>query len=167
MEIGTMSVITRRLSLVELSQSILEMAKTGVYRESVFEALRPVATKKQISLAIAHAKQFGLHSVADLRDTELGTYYQLDLVKYQSLQQAIHTTIPLDQDDDLVKRVMDARLTIKIMLTISGGLAIALMGFTGFCIFTDRPQAGLEAFISAISATGIWALQKAFARKTI
>ena len=69
--------ISRRASVPELSRQVLEMATTGVYRESIFEALQPLATKKSIRLAIAHAKQFGMYSVAELRDDVLGTYYQI------------------------------------------------------------------------------------------
>jgi hypothetical protein len=48
---------------LDLTRRILEMATTGVYRGSIFEALAPIATQRQIRQAIAHAKQFGLHSV--------------------------------------------------------------------------------------------------------
>jgi hypothetical protein len=89
-----MSPLAPRLSETELSQRILEMAKTGVYRESIFEAFRSLATKRQIRQAIAHAKQFGLYSVRDLRDEELGTYYQVDLAKYDSFQAALKAAVP-------------------------------------------------------------------------
>ena len=48
------------------------MARTGVYRQSVFEAFRSMATQRQIRDAIAQAKQFGLYTVSSLRDAELG-----------------------------------------------------------------------------------------------
>ena len=48
-----MSQLAPRLSETELSQRILAMAKTGVYRESIFEAFRSLATKRQIRQAIA------------------------------------------------------------------------------------------------------------------
>jgi hypothetical protein len=160
-----MSVITKRLSVPELSQQILEMAKTGVYRESVLEALQPMATKKQIRVAIAHAKRFGLHSVANLRDPELGTYYQLDLAKYQSLQHAIYSPAHFGKDADLLQRVMDATQTVQQMLAIAGSLAILLSLAGVTCLFTGQGQLGLGLLSSAASAFGIWALQHTFARK--
>jgi hypothetical protein len=160
-----MSTIARRPSLVELSQRILDMAKTGVYRESVFEALRPVATKKQIREAIAHAKKFGLHSVASLRDEELGTYYEVDLVKLRSLEHTIPTSVPVRQSTELTKLTADAIVTIRLMLTAAKGAAIALT-IIGFAyLLTGKQQASFGLFSSAASAAGLWMLQKAFAKK--
>ncbi|NET32239.1 MAG: hypothetical protein F6K19_09570 [Cyanothece sp. SIO1E1] len=162
-----MSVIARRLSGPELTQRVLEMSKTGVYRESVFEALRPVATKKQIGAAIAHAKRFGLHSVASLRDAELGTYYELDLVKYRSSQSAISTTALFDGEDDLVKQMMHATLTIKMMLAIASSLTIGLTAMGAICLATGRSQTGLGIWLGAASAAGIWALQRTLAKQVL
>ncbi len=155
-----MSVITRRLSVPELSQQILTMATLGVYRESVFEALRPMATKKQISAAIAHAKRFGLHSVASLRDDELGTYYEVDLVKYQSLEHAIATPAHFGDDADLVARVMAANSAVQRMLTVAQGLAI-LLGVVGvLCVFEHQNQLGMGFLSGAMSVAGLWAVQR-------
>jgi hypothetical protein len=162
-----MSVITRRLSVSELSQQILEMAKTGIYRESVFEALQPLATKRQIRAAIAHAKRFGLHSVANLRDAELGTYYQLDLVKHRSLQHAIHSTAHLSSDIDLMERMTAANQTIEHMLKVAKGLAVVLLAIAALCWLMGQGQISLGLMISALSAMGIWTMQKAFAKKII
>ncbi|MBD2056343.1 hypothetical protein H6F88_09975 [Oculatella sp. FACHB-28] len=160
-----MSTIARRPSVVELSQRILDMAKTGVYRESVFEALKPVATKKQIREAIAHAKKFGLHSVASLRDEELGTYYEVDLVKLRSIEHTISTPVPSSQSTDLTKQTTDAIVTIRLMLTAAKGAAIALT-IIGFAyLLTGKQQASFGLFSSAASAAGLWILQKAFAKK--
>ncbi|MBD1866220.1 hypothetical protein H6F95_02650 [Cyanobacteria bacterium FACHB-471] len=160
-----MSTIARRPSVVELSQRILDMANTGVYRESVFEALKPVATKKQIREAIAHAKKFGLHSVASLRDEELGTYYEVDLVKLRSLEHTIPTSVPASQSTDLTKQTTDAIVTIRLMLTAAKGAAIALT-IIGFAyLLTGKQQASFGLFSSAASAAGLWMLQKAFAKK--
>jgi hypothetical protein len=164
-----MSTITRRSSVVELSQRILDMAKTGVYRESVFEALKPVATKKQIREAIAHAKKFGLHSVASLRDEELGTYYEVDLVKLRSLEHTIPTSVPSSQSTDLTKQTTkqatEAIVTIRLMLTAAKGAAIVLT-IIGFAyLLTGNQQASFGLFSSAASAAGLWMLQKAFAKK--
>jgi hypothetical protein len=155
-----MSVITRRLTVPELSQQILTMATSGVYRESVFEALRPMATKKQISAAIAHAKRFGLHSVASLRDDELGTYYQVDLVKYQSLEQTIATSTHFGDDADLLERVVSANSAMQRMLTIAKGLATVLGVIGIICLLENRNQLGIGLLSGAISAAGVWALQR-------
>lgn len=162
-----MSVITRRLSVPELSQQILTMAKAGVYRESVFEALRPMATKKQISAAIAHAKRFGLHSVASLRDDELGTYYQVDLVKYQSLEHAIATPAHLGDDAELLERVMSANTAMQRMLVVAQGIA-ALLGIIGaLCLLSDRHQLGIGLLSGAFSVAGVWAMQRSLSQKNL
>lgn len=160
-----MNGITRRLSVPELSQQILEMAKTGVYRESVFEALQPMATKTQIRKAIAHAKRFGLHSVATLRDAELGTYYQTDWTKYQASQALLHSPAHFGEDAELVDRVTQATQAVDRMLTVArrlaGGLAIA--GLT--CWFIGQPQIGTGLVWGSISVAGLWALQRTFLKK--
>lgn len=163
---GIMSEISRRLTVSELSQRIVEMAKTGVYRESIFETFQPVATKQQIRHAIRHAKQFGLHSIATMRDTELGTYYQLDQVKFDSLKSSFHASLPLSHED-VVQRMTEALITIRLMLTIAGTSAIALLGIGLFCWVTGRPNMGLGLVIGAISTIGIWGLQRAIANKLI
>ena len=160
-----MSSLTRRLSVTELSQRILEMAKTGVYRESVFEAFRPTATKKQIRSAIAHAKQFGLHSVPNLRDSELGTFYQVDLVRYQSFQAAIQASITFDQGEDLAKRIMEAAQTIRIMLMVSGGLTILLTLLGAVCLAAGKSQFSSGAWLGAVCVALVWFMQKNLAKK--
>ncbi|MBD2462059.1 hypothetical protein H6G89_13475 [Oscillatoria sp. FACHB-1407] len=162
-----MSVISKRSSVSELSQQILEMAKAGVYRESVFEALRPTATKKQIGLAIAHAKQFGLHSVATLRDPELGTYYEVDLAKYQSLQHALHSTVVPNDTNDLVTKVVDATVVVRLMLATVRGLAIGSLLLGIACLIAGQQHIGFGLLTSAASASLIWAIQKTVAHKMI
>ncbi|MGI0485257.1 hypothetical protein ACN4EK_07455 [Pantanalinema rosaneae CENA516] len=154
-----MDVITRRLSVTELSQRIIEMAKTGVYRESVFEAFQPLATKKQIREAIAHAKRFGLHSVANLRDAELGTYYQVDWIKYESLQDRLHSPVHLGNDTDLIQRVTDATTAVQRMLAIAKGLTIAL-GLTSILGFLGgQEHVGFGLLSATIGATVVWQWQ--------
>ena len=121
-----MKLITRPFSVAELSQKILEMATTGVYRESVFEALQPIATKKQVRAAIAHAKQLGLTSVASLRDPELGTYYQLDPIKFEALLPEPQHGVKGDAEE-LALRLTQATRTTQHMLTLAKGLGIALL----------------------------------------
>ena len=154
------------LSEAELCDRILEMAKTGVYRESIFEALATLATKKQIRLAIAHAKKFGLHSVSDLRDDELGTYYQLDFSKYQSLRALIHTAIQIDNDATLLKMAIASTQTIQMMLAIAKGLAISLFTLGTILIFVNQGQANPSLFASAAGATLVWIMQARLAQNT-
>ncbi|MDX2243910.1 MAG: hypothetical protein NW224_24805 [Leptolyngbyaceae cyanobacterium bins.302] len=161
-----MSEIARRLSVSELSQRILEMAKTGVYRESIFETFQPVATKQQISHAIRHAKQFGLHSIATMRDPELGTYYQLDQVKFASLQATFQAALPLSKED-VFQRMTEAVVTIRLMLAVAGSGAIALLGFGLFCLLTGHPGSGWGVVSGAISAIGIWGMQRSLAKKLL
>ncbi|MDX2215550.1 MAG: hypothetical protein SFY66_19960 [Oculatellaceae cyanobacterium bins.114] len=162
-----MNAISKRSSITELSQQILDMAKSGVYRESVFEALRPTATKKQIGLAIAHAKQFGLHSVAHLRDTDLGTYYEVDLAKYQSLQHALQTAVVPSDTQDLVAKVVDATVVVRLMLATVRGLAIASLFLGLACLVSGQRQIGFGLLTSATSAGIIWVIQKMVAHRMI
>ncbi|HEY9647722.1 MAG TPA: hypothetical protein V6C88_15205 [Chroococcidiopsis sp.] len=152
--------ISRRLSVPELTQQILDMGQTGVYRESVFEALRPLATKKQITQAIAHAKRFGLHSVATLRDAELGTYYQVDRVKYQASQHLIHSPSHFGQDADLSQRVVESTETVRRMLAVVKVLAIALTVVGMVCLGAGQAQLSYGLLSGALSAALVWLLQR-------
>ncbi|MEB3357849.1 MAG: hypothetical protein VKK04_14055 [Synechococcales bacterium] len=127
-----MTLLTQRPSVSELSQRILDMAKTGVYRESVFEAFAPIATKKQIRLAIAHAKKFGLYSVASLRDDQLGTYYQLDGATYQARQHAIHQVANPETIETMTTD--RARQILAITLAAAWGVAsvFLVLGILGW-----------------------------------
>ncbi|MEO1522220.1 MAG: hypothetical protein AAFU78_15775 [Cyanobacteria bacterium J06633_2] len=154
-----MTVQSRTATVPELSQRILDMAQTGVYRESIFEALQPLATKKSIRLAIARAKKFGLHSVASLRDETLGTYYQLDTNKYSSLRHVVDTPMPHD-DEGLMEQAIAAKLASKRMLLIAKGIAFALFTSGLGCWVIGQRDACAGLMIGAASAAGTWALQK-------
>ena len=156
--------LTTRLSMNELTESILEMAQTGVYRESLFEVFRPVATKKQIKSAIALAKQFGLHSDASLRDADLGTYYQADSRMLPSFQAAIADSLMLSAGDDMAQKMMIATRTVKLMLLISGGGAIALLLIGGGYVLTGKGETAAALWTSALCAGGIWLWQKNIAK---
>ena len=155
-----MSAIIRRLSVPELTQQILEMAKTGVYRESLFETLRPLATQRQIRTAIAHAKRFGLHSIANLRDSKLGTYYQVDLVKYEAQRHLLHSPAHFGEDADLLQRVTVAQQAIAQMLIVVKSLTIVL-GLASFaCAILGQGQISLSLLSGMIGAAIVWALQR-------
>jgi hypothetical protein len=155
-----MSAIVRRLSVPELSQQILEMAKTGVYRQSIFEALRPLATQQQIRKAIAHAKRFGLHSIANLRDAELGTYYQVDLTQYQTQRHLLHSPAHFGEDADLLQRVTVSQQTIAQILGVARGLAIGLGVASLACGSLGWGQVSLSLLSGAIGVAFVWGLQR-------
>ncbi|MGJ3250026.1 MAG: hypothetical protein ACFE0J_02675 [Elainellaceae cyanobacterium] len=161
-----MSLISKRLSVSELSDRILDMAKTGVYRQSVLEALAPLATQKEIRLAIAYAKKFGLHSVSSLRDTELGTYYQLDVAKYESLRHALHCSIELN-DEHLFKSAVDLTQTIRTMLVSAKALAISLLTIGILSTFINHGQVNLSIFAGAIGVAGVWLIQRILAQRVL
>lgn len=161
-----MNGITRRLSVTELTQRILEMAKTGVYRESLFATFQTLATKQQVRQAIRHAKQFGLHSVAQMRDVELGTYYQLDLVKYEVSKSALQIALPLSEAD-VLQRLTEAVVTLRLMLIVAGGGAIALLGAGLFCLLTGESGLGWGLVTGSGSALTIWLMQKSLAQKLL
>lgn len=161
-----MSLVSKRLSVSELSDRILDMAKTGVYRQSVLEALAPLATQKEIRLAIAYAKKFGLHSVSSLRDAELGTYYQLDVAKYESLRHALHSSIELD-DENLFKSAVDLTQTIQTMLVSAKALAMSLFTIGIVSIFINHGQANLSIFAGAIGVAVMWLIQRILAQRVL
>jgi hypothetical protein len=158
--VNRMTNLTRRLSVPELSEQVLQMAMTGVYRESVFEALQPLATKQQIRRSIAHAKRFGLHSVASLRDAELGTYYQLDETKYQALKHKLHAPESFGEDAELVQRVTHATQIVQRMLMAATVLAGVLGLLSAIGGITGHWQASIALFSSAIGVVGLWGLQR-------
>ena len=152
--------LTIQLSTNELTGRILEMAQTGVYRESLFEAFHSMATKKQVKASIMLAKQFGLRSDPSLRDAELGTYYQVDPTKVESFQLAIQNSITLQPGDDLAQRVVLATRTVKLMLMVSGSSAIALLFIGSTYILSGKAEAAAAWWTSALCAGGIWLWQK-------
>ncbi len=155
-----------QLSDLELTQRILDMATTGVYRKSILEALQPVATQRQIRHAIANAKQFGLRSDRTLRDNELGTYYQVDLRYYSSFQAVVNAAVPLDSKD-IARQILLATQVLRRMLVVAGGSAIALFMVGGVCLVTGHLHSGRLAWLSAISIGGVWAVQKALTRSLV
>jgi hypothetical protein len=152
-----------QLSMNELTGRILEMAQTGVYRESLFEAFRSVATKRQVREAITLAKQFGLRSDASLRDLELGTYYHVAPDKVNSFQSALQT-VTLSAGDDLAARVQLATRTVKLMLLVSGASAIALLLLGSSYVLAGKAEAAAAWWTSALCAGGIWLWQKKVAK---
>ncbi|MEL6158694.1 MAG: hypothetical protein AAFQ40_10580 [Cyanobacteria bacterium J06623_5] len=156
--------ITTQLSMNELTGRILEMAQAGVYRESLFEAFKPVATKKQIKAAIALAKQFGLQTDPALRDAELGTYYQADIKRVTAFQTAIQNSVRLSAGDDMAQKMLTATRTIKMMLVVSGGGAIALLLLGGSYLLAGKSEAAAMWWTSALCGGGIWLWQKNIAK---
>lgn len=136
------------------------MATTGVYRESIFEALQPLASKKQIREAIAHAKRFGLCSVASLRDPDLGTYYQLDRAKYESLQHLLHSPVYLGKDTELTQRLTNANQTIQHILIAASSFSVLLAMFGVFCWISGWHQFGGGLLGAALGTFTLWQVQR-------
>lgn len=152
-----------KLSVHEITGRILEMAQTGVYRESIFETFQAMATKRQIRSAIAQAKLFGLHSVASLRDGELGTYYQADASHYQLFQAALKSSL-LTHDDTLAQQLIDRSKAVKGMLVVAGGSALGLFGVGSLCLLHGQSHTGSTLWLGAALSGGIWAIQRAIAK---
>lgn len=152
--------ITRRATVPELSRQVLEMATTGVYRESIFEALQPIATKKNIRLAIAHAKQFGLHSVSDLRDEVLGTYYQVDLAQYQVSRDAMKSPLMPDDPAQAIQLATTMLSTLQwvVRLSLFTAVLLASLGLTCGLLGYGQFRGGL--WVGAILVIAIWHLQR-------
>ncbi|WP_008317424.1 hypothetical protein [Leptolyngbya sp. PCC 6406] len=151
---------------LDLTRRILEMATTGVYRESLFEALAPIATQRQIRSAIAQAKQFGLQSVRHLRDAELGTYYQVERHKYDSFQTAVAAAVPLT-GDDLAAQILLTTRALRGMLAVAGGSAIALLILGGLCLLSGHLHSGRLAWVGAASIGGLWLIQRYLVRSLV
>ncbi|WOD41476.1 hypothetical protein [Nodosilinea sp. E11] len=156
-----------RLSPLELTDRVLSMATTGVYRQSVFEALGPVATQRQIRDAIAQAKQFGLYTVSALRDEELGTYYQVDSASYESFQAASKTLATQTTPDNLAEQVVATHQALRAMLTTvaSSTLGLGLLG--GWCLLDGHTQLGRGLWLGAIVAGGLWGVQRWIVRRAL
>ena len=154
-------------SPADLSQRILEMAATGVYRESIFEAFKPLATKKQISSAIALAKQFGLRTDASLRDPELGTYYHADPEQVQQYQALATTPMTLSEDEDIAARMTVAVQTLQAMVTIAGTVTVVLIVIGSLCVLSGRLINGAVVYCSAFWTGIIWLVQRQLVRKAL
>ncbi len=156
------------LSLTDLTQRILEMSETGIYRESIFEVFHSLATKKDVRRAIAYAKTLGLYSVASLRDETLGTYYELDPEIYRQRKRAVgdialweaeierkaalkkQSAAQAEGDTDTVQEMLaTARGAAGLMLMLS--LSFGLAGFQYIC--------GIGLCI-ALGAAAAWQLQR-------
>ncbi len=160
----TNKLMSAQLSMNELTGRILDMAQTGVYRESLFEAFRSIATKRQVRESITLAKQLGLRSDPSLRDSELGTYYQVDPDKVQSFQLAIQNSVTLQPGDDLAQQIQIAMRTVKLMLMVSGASAIALLLIGASYVLAGKAEAAAAWWTSALCAGGIWLWQKSVAK---
>ncbi|PSN18786.1 hypothetical protein C7271_10715 [filamentous cyanobacterium CCP5] len=153
------------LSETELTQRILEMAQTGVYRESILTTFAPHASKRRIRSAIAQAKQFGLYSIASLRDQELGTYYQAEPRRVELFKSAIATAPSADAN--LAERLVHSTQAIQTMLAIAGGGAIGLFGLGSLCLLEGSPYTGSVLWLMGAIAAAIWMTQKHLARRLL
>ncbi len=162
-----MTLETQPLSVTELTGRILDMARTGVYRQLVFEAFRPMATQRQIRDAIAQAKQFGLYTVASLRDEELGTYYQVDPVRYESFVEASKTGFTATSSTDLAEYMVQTNQTIRTMLTVVSSCTVGLALTGGWCLLSGQLQTGRLLWLGALVAGGLWGMQRAIARRVL
>ncbi|MEM9218180.1 MAG: hypothetical protein AAGD25_28045 [Cyanobacteria bacterium P01_F01_bin.150] len=155
-----MSLISRRASVIELSSRVMEMATTGVYRESIFEALHPLATKKTIRLAIANAKQFGMYSIADLRDDVLGTYYQIDISQYQASKNALQSPLVPEDPAQAIQLAADVISTTRWMVRLTLFTSIFLVSMGIVCSWLEYGQLRSGLFVSAGIVWSIWHLQR-------
>jgi hypothetical protein len=143
------------------------MAKTGVYRQSVFEALGPVATRRQIRDAIAQAKQFGLYTVAALRDDDLGTYYQVETASYESFQAAAKTLEAAPQSGDLADQLVNTHRALRAMLTTVAASTLGLGTLGAWCLLDGHTQLGRGLWLGATVAGGLWGAQRWLARRAL
>lgn len=155
------------VSPLELTDRVLAMAKTGVYRQSVFEALGPIATRRQIRDAIAQAKQFGLYTVSALRDNDLGTYYQVEVASYESFQSAAKTVADKQPSADLATQVIATHQALRGMLTTVASSTLVLGILGGWCLLDGHTQLGRGLWLGAVVAGGLWGLQRRIARRVL
>jgi|694.fasta_scaffold02323_8 hypothetical protein len=150
-----------------LIDQILTMAQTGVYRQSLFEALAPLASQRQIRSAIAAARQFGLYSVPTLRDRDLGTYYQVTAADYTAFQAAAKTLTALPPGTDLAAQVVTSQQALRGMLTTVAGCALGLGGLGGWCLLEGQAQTGGWLGLGSLLAAGLWLVQRAIAKRAL
>lgn len=154
-------------SPLELTDRVMTMAKTGVYRQSVFEALGPVATQRQIRDAIAQAKQFGLYTVSALRDEDLGTYYQVEPASYESFQAAAKALAPGSPPDNLAEQVVATHSALRAMLSAVAASTLGLGFLGGWCLLDGHTQLGRGLWLGAVVAGGLWSVQRWIARRAL
>jgi hypothetical protein len=162
-----MSLEHPRLSTTELTGRILDMAKTGVYRQSVFDTFRPLATQRQIREAITQAKQFGLYTVASLRDEELGTYYQVEAAQYDSFLAASKTLLANPSSKDLAERMVLTHRAMRTMLMAVAGCTVGLGLLGGWFLLEGQAQTGRLLWLGAMVAGGLWGVQRSIAKKVL
>lgn len=150
-----------------LTHQVLTMAKTGVYRQSLFEALKPVATQRQIRDAIAQAKQLGLYSVPSLRDEELGTYYQIESADYEAFEGAASALAPLSPTTNLADQVISTQRAMQTMLRTVAGCSLILGLLGGWCLWEGQAQTGRGLWLGALVAGGLWGVQRAIAKRAL
>ena len=160
------------LSPLDLTDRVLAMATTGVYRQSVFEALGPVATRRQIRDAIAQAKQFGLYTVSALRDPDLGTYYQVETANYASFQAASKVLVtgalgPGLPPTDLADQVIATHRALRAMLTTVAASTLGLGMLGGWCLLDGHTQMGRGLWLGAVVAGGLLSVQRWIARRAL
>ena len=158
------------ISPLELTDRVLSMATTGVYRQSVFEALGPLATQRQIRDAIAQAKQFGLYTVSSLRDSDLGTYYQAEAASYESFQAAsktLETSLGIGNSGNLSEQIVATHQAMQAMLTAVAGSTLGLGILGGWCLLDGHTQIGRGLWLGALVAGGLWGLQRWIARRAL
>lgn len=153
-----------RLSTPDLTQRILEMAETGIYRESLFETFRPLATRRQIRTAIALAKQYGLYTVASLRDDNLGTYYQADHHSRTLFQATAHHRTDWDNPTDATTQALAAQRTIRAMLTLMGTTTLALGAGGAWQLLAGHAEAGRLLWLGGLVVGSLWAIQRLMAK---
>ncbi|MFM7471080.1 MAG: hypothetical protein ACKO5P_06190 [Nodosilinea sp.] len=152
---------------LDLTAQVLAMAKTGIYRQLLFETLGPMASQRQIRAAIAQAREFGLRSVPSLRDAELGTYYQISLADYEAFQVASTTLQRLPPATDLATQVANSQQALRGMLTTVAGCSLSLVGLGGWCLLAGRVQTGGGLWLGALVLGGVWMVQRAIARRVL
>jgi len=153
-----------RLSTPDLTRRILEMAQTGVYRESLFDTFRPLATRRQIRTAIALAKQYGLYTVASLRDDTLGTYYQADSSSRDRFQAAARHRTQWDSPTDAATQVLAAQQTIRAMLTLMATATVALGLGGAWQLLAGHAETGRLLWLGGLGVGGLWAVQRLIAK---
>ncbi|MEA5450244.1 hypothetical protein VB780_16810 [Leptolyngbya sp. CCNP1308] len=155
------------MSTLDLTDRVLTMAKTGVYRQSVFEALGPIATRRQIRDAIAQAKQFGLYTVSALRDEDLGTYYQVEAANYESFQAASKALAAGAPPENLATQIVVTHAALQAMLTTVAGSTLGLGLLGGWCLIDGHTQLGRGLWLGAVVAGGLWGVQRWIARRVL
>ena len=135
-------------------------AKVETWSSEILEMADEQFHLGELERAIATAKQFGLRSNPTLRDTDLGTYYQIDPQQYASFRTLLEAAISPVSTDDVATRLRKLTEAVQILVRVSGGVAIALLISGSLCVLNGQLTLAAITWSASLAVSLVWMLQK-------